>query len=331
MLNFKEKPQVIPDKEKQLDTSEQILNHEQSGKSVARKWLTETTIDEQIQKHNTDIASAPKQKIDGSDWSYEHTESNAIRSIDTPDIHTIEKNGIIQQLTGRPMMPENGTDAYIYGHYIKNRPTIAFVNGMGEPTGFANIIDKEQANDNNTIVIAIDYSKSLHDNVAKIIETLHKMKEQDIEINELVAHSAGNRFTLELLHELGIRDDNLLSGTEIIGLNPKLADDNAEGHSTGIAGTFTKLAGDITGGGYDHITEMMDAKNSTNKYLKGNLSNIKKALGDGSISFIVAQNDPHNPDPTTSAGRIFSNVLSHANQTKYIRPKQNPHEYLLYN
>jgi hypothetical protein len=242
----------------------------------------------------------------------------------------VEKDGIMYQMSGKPLTPENGTDTYVYGHYDKNKHTVAFVNGMGEPGGFAHLVDKEQLNDNNIIILAIDHSKPLHDNVEKITQSLQKFKDQGIKIDEIVAHSAGNRFTLEMLQELGIQDNDLLKGVDITGLNPKLADDNAEGNSTGIAGMFTKLASYITGGGYDNITTMMDAENTTNRYLTGDLINIKKALGDGTMSFIVADNDPHNPQKTTPAGALFTNVLNNANDVKYITPPtDDPHDWLL--
>jgi hypothetical protein len=301
-------------------------------KSISKTWLETDQLDTKIAKEAKKL-TAENQKTkstNSSNW-YSHDEQHAIKPTESENIYTVEKDGIMYQMSGKPLTPENGTDTYVYGHYDKNKHTVAFVNGMGEPGEFAHLIDKEQLNGNNIVMLAIDHSKPLHDNIQKIIQSLQKFRDQGIKIDEIIAHSMGNRFTLGMLQELGIQNNDLLIGVNVIGLNPKLADDNVAGHSTGIAGTFTKLAGDITGGGYDNITTMMDAENSTNKYLNGNLTTIKKALGNGTMSFIVANNDPHNPNNTTAAGALFNNILKKANTVKYINPPTNPHKWLLEN
>ena len=76
---------------------------------------------------------------------------------------------------------------------------------------------------------------------------------------------------------------------------------------------------------------MLDAENSKNRYLNSGLSNIRKTLGSGKMSFIVTTNDPHNPEATTKVGAIFNNVLKHADTVKYITPPSNPHDWLLKN
>ncbi|MEA3323110.1 MAG: hypothetical protein U9Q12_02715 [Patescibacteria group bacterium] len=333
MPNFEKKP--TPNLSRSQETIP-TYESQKFTKNIIRDWIDTNKLDQKIEIQTKKFENTEKNKqtiAQGHDWDDDQYTTHSIdqaKTIETDSAQIIIENDIMHQLTGRPITPENGTGTYMYGHYNKNNPTIAFVNGMGELGGFANIVTKERSN-NNIIMIGIDYSKPLHENVTQITQELQQLKDNNIKIDDLIAHSAGNRFTFELLHELGVHEDTLLQGTEIIGLNPKFANEAATGHSTGISGFFTNIAGNITGGGYGHVTEIMDSENSTNNYLKGELHNVHKALGDGKISFIVASNDPHNPERTTSAGALFYNVLDHADAIKYIKPPSQPHEWLLEN